>query len=172
MNETITIEVRGMIPAPQGSKRHVGNGVMVESCKTVKPWSIAVAEAAVQAGAYPLKGAVTFDAEFIFPRPRSHYRTGKKSDQLKPNAPYLHSVKPDVSKLQRSTEDALSGIAFQDDARIAQSSLTKRYADEGELPGAVITIANAVDAPPLVKTLVPFDCPGLVSIGQALNRHG
>ena len=157
MNEAITIEVRGMIPAPQGSKRHVGKGIMIESCKAVKPWRNAVAEAAVQAGAYPLMGPISFDAEFIFPRPRSHYRTGKKSDQLKPNAPYLHSVKPDVSKLQRSTEDALSGVAFQDDARIAQASLTKRYADEGELPGAVIVVSKVVNAPPLIKTLIPFD---------------
>ena len=157
MIESIRIEVRGMIPAPQGSKRHVGNGVMIEDCAKVKPWRNLVAEAAVQAGAYPLMGPISFDAEFIFPRPKSHYRTGSLSDQLRADAPYLHSVKPDVSKLQRSTEDALSGIAFQDDARIAQASLTKRYADEGELPGAVIVIAHAVDAPPLVKTLVPFD---------------
>ena len=157
MNESIRIEVRGMIPAPQGSKRHVGNGVMIENCAKVKPWRNLVAEAAVQAGAYPLMGPISFDAEFIFPRPKSHYRTGSLSDQLRADAPYLHSVKPDVSKLQRSTEDALSGVAFQDDARIAQASLTKRYADEGELPGAVIVISQVVNAPPLIKTLIPFD---------------
>ena len=30
------------LPAPQGSKRHVGKGVMVESSKYVKPWREAV----------------------------------------------------------------------------------------------------------------------------------
>lgn len=33
---TTTIIVHG-IPAPQGSKRHVGNGVLLESSKMVKP---------------------------------------------------------------------------------------------------------------------------------------
>ena len=33
----ITLTVRGL-PAPQGSKRHIGRGVMVESSKRVKPW--------------------------------------------------------------------------------------------------------------------------------------
>ena len=28
------------IPGAQGSKRHVGNGVMVESSKKVKPWRL------------------------------------------------------------------------------------------------------------------------------------
>ena len=33
-------------PAPQGSKSHVGNGVMIESSKRVKPWRRQVAAAA------------------------------------------------------------------------------------------------------------------------------
>jgi crossover junction endodeoxyribonuclease RusA len=35
------IRING-IPAPQGSKRHVGNGVMIESSKAVGPWREAV----------------------------------------------------------------------------------------------------------------------------------
>ena len=151
--ECINFEVRGFIPAPQGSKRHVGNGVMIESCKTVKPWRQAVTHAAVEAGSYPLQGTVQMDAEFIFPRPKSHYRTGKNSHLLKDDAPYLHSVKPDLSKLIRSTEDALSGVAFADDARIAHCFAIKRYAEDGELPGAVIVISRAINSPPLVKQL-------------------
>ena len=41
----VEFEVVGL-PAAQGSKRHVGNGVMVESSKALKPWRSAVAEAA------------------------------------------------------------------------------------------------------------------------------
>ena len=33
------------LPAPQGSKRHVGEGRMVESSKRVKPWRRQVAAA-------------------------------------------------------------------------------------------------------------------------------
>ena len=45
MNE-IFIPVIG-IPAPQGSKRHVGNGIMIENSKRVKPWRQDVKEAAL-----------------------------------------------------------------------------------------------------------------------------
>jgi len=125
---------------PQGSKRMVGNGVMIESCKHVKSWRAAVTDAAVAEGAQPLMGAVEMQVEFVFPRPRSHYGTGKNADKLKPSAPLLHSTRPDISKLLRSTEDALSNVAYQDDARIARTSAIKRYAAEGELPGALIAI--------------------------------
>ena len=140
MVEQINIEVRGYIPAPQGSKRHVGNGIMVESCKTVKQWRAAVADAAVIQGATPLVGAIEMQAEFIFPRPQNHFGTGKNAGRLKNSAPELHSTRPDISKLLRSTEDALSGLAYQDDARIARTSAMKRYAANGELPGALIAI--------------------------------
>ena len=43
----LTITVHGT-PAPQGSKRHVGNGVMVESSKKVKPWRQDVKHAALE----------------------------------------------------------------------------------------------------------------------------
>lgn len=37
--EAIGFHVIGL-PAPQGSKKHVGHGVMVESSKKVKPWML------------------------------------------------------------------------------------------------------------------------------------
>ncbi|QDH92357.1 RusA-like resolvase [Gordonia phage Spooky] len=39
---TNTIWIPG-IPAPQGSKRHVGNGILIESSKRVGPWRAVVA---------------------------------------------------------------------------------------------------------------------------------
>lgn len=138
MPEAITFTVRGMAPQPQGSKRHVGGGVMIESCRGVKPWRILVAEAAAASGASLLRGPVSMSAVFLFARPKGHY--GKRG--LKPSAPRWHSVKPDLSKLQRSTEDALSGILFEDDARITSANISKRYCVGDELPGAVITIVQ------------------------------
>ena len=44
----ITFEVYGQ-PAPQGSKRHVGGGRMIESSKAVAPWREAVKWAAIEA---------------------------------------------------------------------------------------------------------------------------
>ena len=37
MNQSYSWKTIG-IPAPQGSKRHVGGGRMIESCKALKPW--------------------------------------------------------------------------------------------------------------------------------------
>ena len=45
-------------PAPQGSKRHVGRGIMVESSRLVGPWREAVkaAVAATYPGLEPITG--------------------------------------------------------------------------------------------------------------------
>lgn len=67
---TATIIVHG-IPAPQGSKRHLGNGVMVEMSKKVKPWREAVKWAAIEAGVKTIHGPVRLSVEFFFQRPKS-----------------------------------------------------------------------------------------------------
>jgi crossover junction endodeoxyribonuclease RusA len=133
----VTFRVEGMAPAPQGSKRHVGGGVMIESCKAVKPWRLLVAHAAIAAGVPLMRGPVRLSLVFIFTRPAGHFR---KNGTLKPSAPAYHAVKPDGSKLLRSTEDALTGLAFEDDARIVGCTLDKRYAVGDERPGALITV--------------------------------
>ena len=142
MTDAITFIVAGMAPAPQGSKRHVGGGRMIESCATVKPWRILVAQAAVASGAQLIRGPLSMSCIFLFTRPRWHY--GAKG--LKPSAPRWHSVKPDGSKLLRSTEDALSGVLFEDDARVVMSSWTKRYTTGTEQPGAIISLAPLTPA--------------------------
>lgn len=128
----ITITVYGR-PAPQGSKRHVGNGVMVESSKAVKPWREDVKLAALRAlDQHPEwdRGhrALYLSATFTLPRPRSHYRTGKLSGVLRDDAPILHSVAPDLDKLLRSTGDALTAAGvYTDDSRVAVLNASKCY---------------------------------------------
>ncbi len=136
--EAITLTVAGMAPQPQGSKRHVGKGVMVESCKNLKPWRYLVQQAAAGLNHPTILGPVSLSCVFLFPRPKSHY-TSKGA--LRSSAPSFHAVKPDGSKCLRSTEDALVDAGLlQDDARIAISSFTKRYCTPDEKPGALITI--------------------------------
>lgn len=133
----VTFKVEGMAPAPQGSKRHVGKGVMVESCVNVKPWRILVAQSAVAAGVPLLRGPVRLSVTFIFSRPAGHFR---KDGSLKPSAPLHHSIRPDLSKLLRSTEDALTSVAYEDDSRIVGCAIEKRYAIGDERPGALVTV--------------------------------
>lgn len=146
----ITITVYGT-PGPQGSKRFVGHsksgrGIMVESSAKVRPWREAVKWAAMtvreDAGYYPgsgkgrcLAGAVVVEMIFTLPRPKSAMRGA------------LPSKRPDLSKLVRATEDALTDAgAWEDDARIVDCISGKRYPGEGtdalDVPGAVIRITG------------------------------
>lgn len=134
---TVTFRVEGMAPAPQGSKRHVGGGRMVESCREVKPWRLLVAQSAIAAGVPLIRGPVRLSVVFVFARPLGHLR---RDGSLKPSAPRHHAVRPDMSKLLRSTEDALTGVCFEDDARIVGAAIEKRYAVGNERPGAIVTV--------------------------------
>ena len=129
-------------PAPQGSKRHVGNGVMIESSKLVKPWREDVKAAVMlaypggaRADAVLIRGPVEMEIVFTLRRPKSAKRGA------------LPDRKPDLSKLIRSTEDAMTEVGvFEDDARIVRLIAEKLYQGEpGALgmPGAVITVQAA-----------------------------
>ena len=120
------------LPAPQGSKRHVGKGVMVESSKYVKPWRESVKAAAIDAnrehGFIMMVGSISATFRFFFSRPKSHYGAGKNAGKVKCGAPQAHIIKPDLSKLIRSTEDALvdAGI-IRDDCLIQTIEAYKEY---------------------------------------------
>jgi crossover junction endodeoxyribonuclease RusA len=116
---------------------------MVESSKKVKPWRTAVA---VETGKLDFEDLpyVRVSVWFFLPRPKSHYRTGRFSHQLKDGAPPFPGKYPDVDKLARSTLDALRmGGAYRDDAQVVKLHAFKVYADQGEEPGAVIRISDA-----------------------------
>ncbi|MCB5179538.1 RusA family crossover junction endodeoxyribonuclease [Streptomyces antimicrobicus] len=143
MSALVEIDVAG-VPAPQGSKRHVGNGVMLESSKKVKPWRAAVAAEAERQSfeAWPF---VTVAVWFRLKRPKSHYRTGRYAHLLKDTAPAFPARYPDLDKLCRSTLDALRmGGAFKDDAQVVKLHAYKVYAGQGEEPGALIRVASAL----------------------------
>jgi Holliday junction resolvase RusA-like endonuclease len=139
------------IPAPQGSKKHLGGGVMVESSRKVKPWRqdvkyAALAVTAAIPGWVPLGGPLAVAMTFSMARPKGHFRTGRNAHLLRDAAPTRPAGMPDLSKLVRSTEDALTGVAWVDDSRVTQYvRLGKHYAgtsapDVLEAPGAVIRI--------------------------------
>ena len=118
------------IPAPQGSKRHVGRGIMVESSTKVGPWrervALAVAEAVGPEHELPPKEAgIVVNAQFVFVRPASHLkRDGVSLRRGRPPAP---SMRPDLDKLLRAVLDALTGIAFADDAQVVAVNAGKEY---------------------------------------------
>lgn len=156
----ISFNVNG-IPGAQGSKRHVGHGVMIESSKKVKPWRTDVKTAAEAATAEwerwihgggpwsPIDGPARVEINFRFTRPRSHYGTGRNASVLKPTAPAycVSRSHGDVDKLERSTFDALvaAGV-LADDSLVVIAHALKRYCDPGETPGAHITVSALFEA--------------------------
>lgn len=138
----IVVDVVG-IPAPQGSKRHVGRGILIESSKRVGPWREAVV-AHFSTRGQPITripGPVVVRMIFRIPRPRGHYtRTG-----LKPSArSAMPDKRPDLDKLVRSTLDALTTTTvIDDDSRVVRLSAAKRYVNVDEAPGCLIAISDA-----------------------------
>jgi crossover junction endodeoxyribonuclease RusA len=125
-------------PAPQGSKRHVGHGIMVESSKQVRPWREAVKAAAFGAGCC-LDGPLCVAMVFTLPRPKSARRVDVSPFRT-----------PDLSKLARSTEDAITEAGlWADDARVADyHRLAKVWhgfdADALPVPGAAVAAVERV----------------------------
>ena len=117
------------LPKPQGSKRHVGKGRLVESSKELKAWRRKVSAAARDAfrGVEPLTGPVFVELLFRLPRPKSHYRTGRFAHLLRDDAPDWVTTRPDVDKLVRGCLDALSGVGYVDDALVVSLYTSKRY---------------------------------------------
>ena len=131
-------------PAPQGSKRHVGRGIMIESSKKVKPWREAVKHAIItaQPDVYiPLNGPVSVMISFYLRRPQGHSGTGRNAGRLRPSAPEYPAVRPDIDKLVRSTLDALGDVnVFTDDSRVVNLVAFKNYATSSQPPGADIVV--------------------------------
>ena len=160
------------IPAPQGSKAFKGmrtskatgksNAVLVESSKKVKPWRKAVELAvrtAIAARADsaripkdrdeaiamlpPIDGPIMARVVFTLPKPKSApVRRRTWPDRY-----------PDVSKLTRSTEDAISSAGlWADDARVVEyNRQAKVFPGEDpealDTPGCIITIYRIQETP-------------------------
>lgn len=146
MTSPLRIGVRGM-PAPQGSKRHVGGGRMVEMSKAVGPWREAVrgeTQRAMTAGPDhtgenpdtmpPLEGALAVSIAFLLPRPKSAPRSRR-----------FPAGRPDIDKLARAVLDGLTdGGAWLDDGQVVKLQLGKFYAEAGDTPGCRIVITSAL----------------------------
>ena len=120
------------LPAPQGSKRHVGNGRMIEASKYLPAWRKAIETECRSLFDEPMDGALEVELWFYLPRPSSVSRE-------------YPTVMPDVDKLVRAVGDGLTqGGAIADDARIVDLHAYKRYSVDG-WTGVVVQIAEIKD---------------------------
>jgi crossover junction endodeoxyribonuclease RusA len=144
-----TVWVKG-VPGPQGSKRHVGRGVMIESSKKVKPWREAVdahARAVLGLHAFPFPSEPVM-VKIVFVLPRT------KAMRARPGGAFPMVQKPDIDKLVRSTLDALgtAGV-WGDDSQVVTLHAHKRRGEPGEPTGALIHVELVPAA------VVPLDAP-------------
>ncbi len=144
MAEGIEFFVRGL-PAPKGSfdvqpTRYAGmpkaqrqgkrQFVVRKDSPATDVWQKTVGwwATAAMRGREIFIGPVGVSLLFVMPRVTRTKPTAKT-----PQGRVLHSeralpdVKPDIDKLERSTLDGLSGIAFEDDARVVYSQSGKVY---------------------------------------------
>jgi crossover junction endodeoxyribonuclease RusA len=133
---TFRVTIHGT-PAPQGSKRHVGHGIMVESSKRLPAWRSLVTDAAwaVRDGAPTITGPVCLFVAFGFRRPKSHFGTGRNAGNLLPAAPPYPTGRNigDLSKHVRAIEDALTdaGVWYDDDQVVGIDAGKEWWTDAG-----------------------------------------
>lgn len=138
-------------PMPAGSKRAfairkggvpTGRVAVVDANPAQKSWQQEVASAALEAVSAThelLVGPLSLSVVFVVARPKGHYGTGRNAAVIKPSAPAWPAQKPDVSKLVRAVEDALTGVVYRDDAQIVLQHATKQY---GTPQRAEVTISR------------------------------
>lgn len=141
--------IRGVKPITQGSKTgfpfrkkdgSLGVRMTSPNDKALKDWRYLVHMAAVHElhehyeddslkiqEEFPYLGPVRMELVFTLQRPKGHFGTGRNKDKLKPSAPRFHTQKPDLFKLARAVEDALTGLIYRDDSQIIQTKVTKQW---------------------------------------------
>lgn len=130
----------GPIPGKLPYRREGGSIIVsvVDANPKVDVWKKHVARIAQEEYHGPLfSGAIAVRFVFYRARPDSHYgKTGlSKAGRDNP----FPATKPDVLKLTRALEDALTGICYVDDALICRETIWKEY---GEPPRVEITLES------------------------------
>jgi Holliday junction resolvase RusA-like endonuclease len=121
----------------------------VDANPKAKSWKQEIASAAAKAmeGVALFVGPVRLQVCFIMPRPQGHFGSGKNAGKVKPKAPRFHTVKPDVTKLVRGLEDALTGIVWRDDSQVAETSQSKVYGEQARVDVIVKELKEEADLP-------------------------
>jgi len=127
--------VRG-VAVPKGSKKAFiagGRPIIVDdNRKALKDWASAVS-GALQSDweGPPLEGPVAVTLTFWFLKPPS---ARKRAYPV---------VKPDLDKIARAVLDAMTGIAFRDDAQVVRLMLSKDYNAES---GVHVSVGPVLEA--------------------------
>lgn len=127
-------------PVPQGSwvpfiSKTTGRAMAKPSNeKALNAWRKLVADTAAACRPpwlrEPYDGPVYVKLIYVRKRNDSDYLADGVT--LRKGAPRFPATAPDIDKLTRACLDALTGVAFTNDARVVTCLATKRYAEVGE----------------------------------------
>lgn len=143
-----------------GQYEYTGKVAMIDTSGAAgKDWRGAIHYSAFEAmreqNVTPFKDEpLILRVEFIMPRPKSHFRTGKNAHILRDDAPSVHFSMPDATKLVRQLEDSLTKVAWDDDSRVCEIHAYKKYGDQ---PGAKVVISSYADEAVLRDTMAAKD---------------
>jgi crossover junction endodeoxyribonuclease RusA len=125
-------------PQPKGSTRAFivnGRPIITSSNKNLRQWELRIAHEA-QAEAYRVRweycheDAFEVEADFYFPLPKSYSKKWH----------FEHIKRPDLDKIGRALNDALTNILFSDDSQVFTLHLRKRYSDENNPVGVHVKV--------------------------------
>ena len=129
---------------PQGQARHRTRVVASKATgrafamnydpKESVEWKNKVAFYAEKAGVKPLLGGVVLYVYAVMPRPQ---RLNRRTD---PEGLLPHVGKPDWDNIGKGISDALTGIAYADDAQVFAARVIKMYHEKDGVPRTHVVI--------------------------------
>ena len=132
----IYFEVIGK-PTPQQRHRHRGKFTYDPSSKDKERFLFkCIKHRPLQVITTPLR----IQMEFVFDRPKSHYKSGKYSNILREDAPVTHTFRPDTDNLIKFVLDSLNKIFYKDDSQACEVMAIKRYIEQDEEPKTEVMI--------------------------------
>ena len=94
-----------------------------------------------------LLGAVAVTLEFVMPRPKSHYRSGRNAHLVKDDAPVMPHQ--DIDNLVKGALDVMTGRVYEDDRQVYEVTARKVYGADG------CTVVEIREASPKASPPVP-----------------
>jgi Holliday junction resolvase RusA-like endonuclease len=95
--------------------------------------------------AVPIDWPVAVDCHWVFPRPATHFGTGRFDQTLKASAPTWYALKKrnDRDNLDKAVLDVLTACGLlADDGLACDGRIQKTYAHVGQRPGCEIVIRD------------------------------
>lgn len=138
----LALNLTGVVPVPKGSMK--GFVAQWRPGQTQRPRAVVsdsksaelkalvrdirdVALRELNALGLPCAQGQPFELLLVFYLPRPGGDFSKATGEILPSARCTPWAKPDLDKLTRATKDALTGLVWDDDARVVRSVLEKRF---------------------------------------------